>query len=528
MLKTKHSFYYILVMSILVIRTAYSATPLEDIYRSYKAGSYQKTVNLLNALKPKAYPLATTEYWLGLSHARLQDFATAIPHFKQAIKVGGPQADIHYELGQALYAMNELASAVSSFKKSIQKKYKTTASLYYVAHISQILEKHSDAKKYYTKLYKYKGVDKRMKQVALFQLGEVFVALAAKKNQQRKLIKKYVLPLLDKAVTIDPSSIVSKDIRKRKKELMAHHQLDPYLMRNGEQLSKKNYHLLLTETIKYDTNSTLSTDDPSKQATKEQTTIFETMANADYRFLLFKRIALTPSLLLTHSYYGNRQSADVYTNDSYSITSTVRSKLFHHLFKRQANFLLDASYTYSARDWTATKKVEYYDRATTITIGEKIKYFSWGDSSLKFKLKMATGHQSSIDKSSYALSLTQVVIMPWGHLGVGIVSIDDLQYTNDSNSDNRTYLSRFDYIGPNLWGSKYSINGSLTAIWLDTKEQKASRGVEFSYTPGVKLSYQVKKSVGLSLSYEYTSNSSKQSDYTYTKYVTAVELSANF
>jgi tetratricopeptide (TPR) repeat protein len=518
----------VILTSVTLSGSLFATSRIEDIYQSYKSGAYQKTINIINDLPANSYPVATTEYWLGLSYARLQEFSTAIPHFKRAIKARSPRKDIHYELGQALYAMNELSSARKSFKKSYRINYKPSPSLYYVAHISQLLERHADAKQAYMDLYNHSGTGPRMRQVALFQLGEVFVALAVKKHNPHSLIEKYVLPLFKKAISVDPPSEVSKEISKRKQELMIRYQLDPHLMRSGERVPSKAYHLSLAETIKYDTNSTLSTDDPSKQATKEKTTIFDTMVNADYRFLLFKRVAVVTGAMLNHSYYGNRTSPSVYTNDSYSLTPSLKTKIFHRLLNRRANFIFDTAYAYNARDWSQTKQVEYYDQSTSFTVGEKLKYFPWGDTTLKFKLKTSKGHESSLDKKSSNFSLSQMIIMPWRHVGMLLTSIDDLKYTNDSNSDNRTYLMRFDYIAPNILATKLTFSANITTIWLDTKEQKESRGVEFSYTPGLKIAVPVSHNLDLSLSYDFTSNKSKQSDYTYTKHVTSLDVSANY
>jgi Flp pilus assembly protein TadD len=119
--------------------TALAATPedkaaLEKAFGLYQTGAYAQSAAALEKISPSDRETqATVAYFKGLNHAKLQEFSKAAKSFREAISLGEKAKEIHYELGQVLYADQMLDEASSEFRKSIVNEYKVAASAYYIA-----------------------------------------------------------------------------------------------------------------------------------------------------------------------------------------------------------------------------------------------------------------------------------------------------------------------------------------------------------------------------------------------------------
>ena len=108
--------------------------------------------------------------------------------------------------------------------KSAQNDYNYATSLYYVAHISQILEDYAYAETNYLKVIKSKGIDSRLDEVSKFQLAETRLSLLrTAPNKDKEIlsqeVSKKILPVFKQAYEVDKSTPVSLDIDKRIKEI---------------------------------------------------------------------------------------------------------------------------------------------------------------------------------------------------------------------------------------------------------------------------------------------------------------------
>src|SRR5690606_33679067 len=119
--------------------------------------------------------LATKFYLLGIAYNRLQDYEKAARALTQAAQLKNDSPDLWYELGQAHYANSALNRAQEAFKRSAQNKYKEVESVYYVAHIAQILEDYKTARDAFVIVTKHPQADTGLAQAARFQLGEVLL-----------------------------------------------------------------------------------------------------------------------------------------------------------------------------------------------------------------------------------------------------------------------------------------------------------------------------------------------------------------
>ena len=111
----------------------------------FKSGQYSKALIILGKNNLIQFDLGEKSYLEGLCYAKLQEYDKAISKFEIAIKNENKNSDLDYEYGQALYAANELKKARNAFSASAAKKFNTPASIYYIAHISQILEEFPSA-----------------------------------------------------------------------------------------------------------------------------------------------------------------------------------------------------------------------------------------------------------------------------------------------------------------------------------------------------------------------------------------------
>ena len=231
---------------------AFSKDILRPVIIDFKLKRYKKALTKLKAIKGNRKILSRKNYYQGLSYARLKKFNKARDHFKQAIKLKVENIDVHYELGQALYAGNDIEESQVSFKKSIEKKYKVPSSYYYLGYTSQVLEQHKLALGYFEKLYEDSANDKRMRQIGYYQYANSQLTANEKNKDLKNLLKKEILPTLKKANLVNKRGSLSKEIKKRINDLIIKYDLDPYVMKNGKKLKPRAWKLGLSQKLKYD------------------------------------------------------------------------------------------------------------------------------------------------------------------------------------------------------------------------------------------------------------------------------------
>ncbi len=493
----------------------------------FKEGQYQSMIELLTPVQGNKSETGVKFYLMGIASSKMQDFSKANKYFSLALKNGSNSKDLFYEYGQSLYAANELKKALKAFAKSVEVDFNRPTSLYYLGHISQILEQHNEARKYYLELTKIKGVNEDLLQVATFQMSESMTAIVAEDKHPGPAIQKYILPLLEKAITINQSSSLVADIQKRITELKIQYNLDPNRMKNGRVLPEKKFSFRYSDKLKYDNNITQSTDLPSKKALQKDAFIVDTQLYAKYQFPLFQRIVLEPEARLNYNWYGDRQDSVVFKNDNYSYTPALKNRIEHLLFNTLASFLFDFEYYYTARDSDAKKSPVFSGKYTSYQIGEKFKFFSGGDTSIKFKIKNYLGATVDGNNNVTSFSMDQIFMRSNSTMVMFTFQYDQTKMEVDENQNTNSLLARMDYIIPDYWNN-YSLNLSFSLTLLDTLVQ-TTRGLEKTYNPSIKLTKNVGDYFKYALSYDYTKNTSKdKTSYDYDKHVTAFELSFNY
>jgi tetratricopeptide (TPR) repeat protein len=520
-----------LSISLLLSLNLHAQSPaLNDYHKLYKSGQYLKAVSSLESVDGKDNN-GEKYYLLAMAYSKLQEYDKAITNFEAAIRENNPSKDLYYEYGQALYASNELKAARKAFGESATKDFNKPASLYYMAHISQILEEFNEAKDRYTDLIKNKDADNKIKQIARFQLSETMLSLLREKVKSpeslEKNVEKYILPMMRQAHKTDKSTPVATEIAQRIGELEKEFNLDPDLLLNGRRIPSKRYSGYVAQKIKFDDNISLTNEQNNVSQSKRESFIFETEAYARYDWVLKKKFIVSPEFRWNFVQHGDQDSSAVYQNDVYSLNANLKNKYEHKFREAPASFSFDIEYTKSFKDWKAQHSRIPYADSVAIGIGEQFSYFDVGETSFKLKRKSFTGETDTINNHTWSISADQTVILPTQHLLIALLELDTVDNYNNTSSSTDTYLLRFDYLIPEIM-PRYTLAFALATTLTDTKEQMAQRGYETTLNPSIDLSKQINERMKISINYDFTKNKSKQSDYDYQKNVFTTEFRYSF
>jgi len=510
----------------------YAQSPaMGDFKQFYKNGQYAKAITALEKIDTEETANGEKFYLLGECYSKLQEFDKAYAHYDQAIKAGNTHEDIYYQYGQALYAANELKRARTAFSESAKRKFNTPASIYYVAHISQILEEYPQARESYTALIKEKDADTKIKQIARFQLSETLLAMMREKETAKekleKGVDKYVLPLMKQAYKTDKSTAVANDIQQRIAEIEKEFNLDPNMLANGRRISEKRYAAYVVQKVKFDDNITLTNEENNVTQSKKESYIFESEVYGKYDFVIKKRFIVSPEARINFIQNSDQDSPEVYQNDTYSINTNLRNKYEHTVFAAPATMSFDLEYGRNYKDWQQKHTRDHYADSFTYGLGELFSYFSIGDTSFKVKFKDYKGENTAISNRTTILSADQTFLLPIQHLLIAFFEADFIDNYNNKTTNTDTYLTRFDYIIPDIIPS-YTLDIALAATITDTKEQEAARGTEFTLNPSLDLSKQINEKFKIGVNYDFTKSNSKQADYKYTKSVFSTEFRYSF
>jgi len=497
--------------------------------KAFKLGTYQKSIDELFIIKGDKEVMATKFYMMGLSYNRLQDFENSILSFQKAKKLGNKAKDLHYEYGQALYANSDLEKSRTAFQRSYKNDHKKSSSLYYVAHISQLLEQHKKAKKFYLKVIHEEKKDRRLIQVSRFQLAESLLAMAEKRSDAENIVKKYVLPQLEIALDYLPKSDLAKTIRERKVEIERRFFLDPNVMRNGKRLPKKRWNIIANQDISFDNNVTFDTQQsPTVSATETESFILNSYLSTSYLFSHKGLYTFSPRLDLTRAKHTNRNDPNIYTNDSYSITGSLNNTFEHRLFGKQATFHLDFGHTYYARDVQSQKKTTFFSRSHQLTIGETFNIFTIGPTNMTLQYQKLDSYLETNNFKNLTLRLEQTGLTTKGHMWLLSTSFSSFDnYNLDTNSTDQYSLNYNYYIPEIFYQTTLSLGMGIS--FLDTKKQKETRGTEKMYTPTISLIREINRNITMTLSNSYTKNQSLDKNlFDYKKNVSSLAFTFSY
>ena len=113
---------------------------LNRVSTMYQNKDYSELVDTINErISGNRKTRAKLYFYLGTSFSRLGLYDQAAKNLEEAIQLGCRQHEIYYELGFALYSINELERSEKAFIRSEKSNYKPMISLYYMGYIAIIL-----------------------------------------------------------------------------------------------------------------------------------------------------------------------------------------------------------------------------------------------------------------------------------------------------------------------------------------------------------------------------------------------------
>lgn len=501
---------------------------IKESLKAFKLGTYQKSIDLLQDLDGDSKILSTKFYMMGLAYNRLQEYEQSLIMFSKAKKFGSEAEDLYYEYGQALYANSDLEKARKSFQLSYNNNYKKSSSLYYMAHISQLLDQHKKAKALYLKVIKEERKDQRLVQVARFQLSESLLAMAEKRPDAESIVKKYIIPQLNKALKYLPKSPLSNEIRERKAEIERRFFLDPNLMRNGKVLPKKKWNVLVNQDIAYDNNVTFDTQAPTAGSTESESYILNTYFSTSYLFSHKGLYTFSPRLDVTRAKHTDETNSTIFTNDSYSITASLNNTFEHRLFGKQATFHLDFGHTYYALDKNQEHKNTFFSRTNRISLAESFNYFRIGQTKVNVDFQELTGYTEGISYKNLIVGIEQTGVTKRGHLWIFSSSASFFDNFNEKERSTNQFSFNLNYYIPNFF-YKTTLSMGMNTSFLDTKRQQSTRGTEKMYSPSLSLIRELNKNVTVTFSNTYTRNKSDDlNNFDYKKNVTSLAFTLSY
>lgn len=517
------------LISLFLLSSVWGKEDLSEFYNLYKKGSYQEAQISLGKIPYNKSFEGTRHYLLALTYKYLQQHELAIPNFKKAIRLGKKSDDLFFEYGQSLYAMNELDAALRAFRISFKKGFKKPYSLYYIAHISELLEDHKAVKVNYVKIIKDPEADTTMKQVAYLRLASLVYENTKNKFYAENYIADYVVPLLNSGMALDESSDTAKEMRTKYDEILLKHNMHPLLLENGRFLSRQGTNLFFTQEIQSDTNVALESDNPTESNTTTDTASLASNSEFFYskRYIGGRHFVLTPEIRMTFAHYFNRENSQVFQNDSYTIAPALRGSYNFSWNKKRAELLYEFDYNYTARDLYGIGERKFYGRTTMYSLGLRRKFFEEGDTTFKLRLRNLDSFFDDLSGPTTTLYLDQLYVRKNGHILLGLAIADLYRPENEFYATN-SLLLRTDYLMPRLFhGVDLNLSGSL--FFLDTMEQSATRGVERLLTLEGRLQKRLSKKVRLALGASYRQNTSADEvNYSYKRTIYSLEFRYSF
>ncbi len=520
----------------LINLSAYAQSPKADnpidlqtkIKKMLLSAQYNETLDLLKSSNSKSLTPTDMAYYLAIAYSKLLRYDEAIAQFKLAIKNDSQVKDLYYEYGQALFGNNNLRAARDAFRISATRNYNYTASIYYVAHCSELLDEFQMAKHNYRILIKDSRTDKNILQVSLFQYSRIMLQLMRDQEkilirQERNLtnnIPKYIIPLLNKALLVDQNTEVAAEINKLIVDLTKEFNLDPNIMINGRRLSPSRFSAYLASRIKHDNNIF---------TTKRGSAYLEEEGYIKYEFRLKKRFIISPDLKVTQTHYHNQKEDTFYKNDAITVTTDLKNKLEHRVNHQPASLMLDLNLSKQYKDINSAHKLQYYYQSYGASLAEQFNFFKPGESTVKIKNSEFRDMTDDLYNSrTLTSSFDQYFFLNQGqHLLITTFETSFVNYYNYKYLNSNSLSIYLIYLMFEVFPT-YTLQLAQYTTITDTRQQRDTRGYELSLNPSIEISKRITNDLTLTLNYSFTTNNSKSESSKYNKQVISSDVTLNF
>ncbi|OFZ83411.1 MAG: hypothetical protein A2583_08560 [Bdellovibrionales bacterium RIFOXYD1_FULL_53_11] len=496
---------------------------LSAAYTLYKKGAYTQALTTLSKVQGDTDTNAMVAYWGGLCHARLQSFDRAAEKFRTADRLGSKAEDLDYELGQALYAIQDMRAAREAFKRSAAKKYKPAASQYYVGFTNSVLEEPDAALAAYELIQELPD-DDNVRQSALYQIAEIKRSRAERisdAKEQKRVLREFVVPAYNKTIDCDNESDVGMQAARRLAELRPKVGSTIPRFINGISIPARSWFVKPSQEMKYDTNVVTEADEAVTTISRKQSWISKTAVFGKYEHIFDRTWVLSPEMDASYTYHLNRDVANVYQNDNVSLTGSLKNRAEYLLFAFQSATMLDFDFNQIWQNWQQKGTLPYYSRYYNLTLSQRMRLFGTGNTTLAFNYKVYQHHdetQHAIDPGAtlshnfkFTRSISLLQILGFNYKDAKSNAYDEMAVK---------LTSSFNALG--FFGLVKSLDFSTSLDFkiIDTLESKNTRGYEKFIAPSVQLTYNLGSHFYASGSYAYTRNISKDTqNYAYSKHV---------
>jgi tetratricopeptide (TPR) repeat protein len=494
----------------------------------YSQGKYQAVIEELTRLEnkikndPKTSGLIS--YWKGMVYNRTQEFPAAIGEFKKSLSFQYVPDDIHYEYGQALFASENLVSAKIQFSESFKRSFKRAASLYYMAFISKQLEQQENAKTLWRSIIKLADTDPdvlEVKQASQMQLSDMELEEAEKKTDVFRVIENRVIPSYQEAKKMAPTSHLAEKINEKIIKLQKKYELVLFQLRNGRPTLIPPYFIRAAQEFGIDSNVTFSPTETVISKSKQSSIFSKTEFIGRYTFYFKNYLSYSPELRLNNTYYFNRVP-EIYRNDNYLLAPSLRMAYEHKAWGNPAALLVDFEFTEAQRDVNAKQELDFSSRSQAIMLGEKFKYWSFGETVVRFKERFFESYLSGSDSQTTSLIVEQVVGLKSSTL-LFYTALDRTRVRNEL-FDTNAILFRGDWLLPK-YKDWFTPSLGMAVTVTDPINNRSERGTESLLNPNIRIYRNIGKNWKLNSRFEYYRNNSKdQKNFDYKKNLFGMEL----
>jgi hypothetical protein len=423
-------------------------------------------------------------YWKGIVANRLNEFPLAIKSFDRAFQEGFDSPDLHYELGQSLFAAEQLKRARAKFARSYKNNFKRAVSLYYIAYISRELREFKKAHKYYLLIEKLpKSESKEVLQAARMQLGDMYLSKAIDHPNSFRMIESLVIPQYEKALEVDQATSLGRSIKSKITDLQKKYDLLLFQLRNGRPVLRPPYFLKVSQEIGYDSNVTFNPNETTVDRAKQASEFTRTDIFGRYTFYYQDYYSLSPEIRFNNTYYFNREP-EIYRNDNQIYSGALRNAYEYDLRGRPASLLFDIEYTEVLRDIRVKKKLQYNSSSFTYMLGQRMNFWDRGDTVFRLKYRTFDSYNEFSGSKTISASVEQVIGLDAGTLLL-YGSIDRTRVDFDL-FDTNSFTVRGDYIYSGLRDYVIPVVG-VGVTRVDPTNDRSFRGIETLINPSVRL-----------------------------------------
>lgn len=493
----------------------------------YGQGKYQATVEELDRLKKEVSSkntktLSFIAYWKGMSLNRLQEFDLAAIQFQSSLDFGYIPLDLHYELGQAYFALEKFYFAKIHFNESFKRDFKKGTCLYYLGYLSHELGDDQDAKAYYLLIRRLNDQDAgETRQAAELQISDIELAQAEKQPAVFNVIKDQVIPQYERALRVNETSNLAPKIKEKIINLQRKYELVLFQLRNGRAALIPPYFLRAAQEFGYDTNVTFTPTETTIASSKQGSGFSKSEVLGRYTFYYKNFFSIAPETRLNYTRYTNR-IPEIFRNDNYFLAPAIRSAYEHTLFGNAASILLDYDFNYAQRDVQATETLDFSSSAHLFMLGERFKFFSVGETVVRLKERQFKSYIPLSNSKTLSLVVEQTVGLKNSTLL--LYSGLDRTRVNREAFDSNALTMRVDWLLPS-YRDWFNPSVAMGLTLTDPINDRSNRGMEKNISPGLKFSRALGKGFRLNSRLEHQRNISKdRKNFYYKRNIGGIEL----